>query len=65
MKIITEEPSLPAKYKEWPENPNKESCPFLSDGWPTAVDCAAQASKKPQINEYPTVFLSPENKGFE
>ena len=63
-KKITQ-PSLPAKYGNWPNIDENSNLPFLKSDWPTAIDCAAQASKKPEMNEYPTVFLSPENKGFE
>ena len=61
------EPSLPEKYKNWPKNEAEDilKYPYLASDWPTAVDCAAQVSKKPASNEYPTVFLSPESKGFK
>ena len=36
--------------------------PYNDHEWPTAIECTNHGSKLPE--EYPTVFLSPENKGF-
>ena len=57
------EPSMPAKYEKLPENADKLS--FEDPDWPSAVECSGQLAKQPKWNEYPTVFLSPENKGFK
>ncbi len=54
------EPSKSPKYAKWPKKKFK-----LKEGWPTESDCAAHFNNPPKWNEYPTVFLSPENKGFE
>lgn len=58
-------PSKPRKYAEFPKMPPEFSFPYLNSDWPTKADCASQMAKPPQWNEYPTVFMSPENKGFE
>ena len=59
--IGTLEPSKTPKYSFWPV----EVGPFPWDDtqWPSAVQCTSHL--KPKWNEFPTVFLSPENKGFE
>ena len=63
-KLADLEPSLPPKFDKWPEKSDKVA--NLDDpDWPTAVECTSQVVKHPQWNEFPTVFLSPENKGFK
>ena len=57
------EPSLPAKYANWPKQ--KVTLPFDDSDWPSAIECTSQVSKQPKWNEYPSVFFSPENKGFK
>lgn len=60
------EPSLAPKYSEWPKKIFDEMLlPHQEPDWPSPMDCSTQVSKPPQWNEYPTVFLSPENKGFK
>ena len=62
-------PSLPPLYDEWPpsiaEGIGSISEPILRATWPSESDCGSQKVRAPQWNEYPTVFMSPENKGFE
>jgi hypothetical protein len=61
-----EDPSQPSKqpmYAVWPEEMTTSM--HMRPNWPTEYDCSSQLGKPPQWNEYPTVFLSPENKGFE
>merc|ERR1711935_1205210 len=57
------EPSLPPKYSKWPDQ--KAILPFDDSDWPLSIDCTSQVSKLPKWNEYPSVFFSPENKGFD
>lgn len=60
-------PSLPPKYSEFPAAVSARETPraYEDPDWPREKDCRSQLAKPPQWNEYPTVFLSPENKGFE
>ena len=59
-------PSKPPKYQEFPKSsPDAAPPPYMNINWPTKTDCSSQMAKPPQWNEYPTVFMSPENKGFE
>ncbi len=66
------EPTKPPKYAAWPETltlgSKKDAAvpDYDRPDWPTEADCDTEwISRPPQWNEYPTVFLSPENKGFE
>lgn len=67
------EPTLRPKYGEWPEDQIKENdeenlfvAVHNKPDWPTEEDCDTEwISRPPQWNEFPTVFLSPENKGYE
>ncbi len=54
------EPSKKPKYGKF----SKRQL-ILHDQWPSALECGAYIANPPKWNEYPTVFLSPENKGFE
>lgn len=56
-------PTLPVKYTNWPET--RPALPFEDSEWPSPMQCASQVSKEPQWNEYPTVFMSPEDKGYD
>lgn len=57
------EPTLPVKYANWPDT--RPALPFEDSEWPSPMQCAGQVSKEPQWNEYPTVFMSPEDKGYD
>jgi len=59
-------PSLPAKYAVWPSE-QAEKPAHSRSGWPSRETCDAARNGRPppKWNEFPTVFLSPENKGFE
>ena len=57
------EPSKAGLYTQWPSIPAKSL--DMDPSWPSAVDCATRTSVAPKWNEYPTVFLSPENAGFQ
>jgi hypothetical protein len=54
---------LPPKYSKWTLDSAKDVT--AGADWPTEADCVQNMAKPPQWNEYPSVFLSPENKGFE
>lgn len=52
-------PSMPPKYAAWPE-------PIQNPDWPLAEDCSLESKVTlPDLKDFPTVFLSPENKGFK
>ena len=65
-------PTLPEKYPSYQDNidANSEEDIFwflkkkFGKHWPTKETCNNQNLKR-KWNEFPTVFLSPENKGFE
>ena len=65
-------PTLPEKYPSYPDNidANSEEDIFwflkkkFGKHWPTKETCNNQNLKR-KWSEFPTVFLSPENKGFE
>ena len=54
------EPSMEPKYHVYPVD--KPDAPYNDPEWPSAIECTNHGTKLPA--EYPTVFLSPENKGF-
>lgn len=49
----------------WCLQEDQESLPYLSEDWPTKDECDLHVQKFPTWNEFPTTYLSPENKGFE
>ena len=65
-------PTLPKKYVSYPDNIESDSEDdmfwFLKTKfgkhWPRKETCNKQNLDR-KWNEFPTVFLSPENKGFE
>ena len=65
-------PTLPEKYPNFPEDSHNKAKDdnswhlkkIFGSHWPTKEACDKQNLKR-EWNEYPTVFLSPENKGFE
>jgi len=41
-----------------------ESLPYQLKDWPMKEECDLHVQKFPTWNEFPTTYLSPENKGF-
>ena len=39
--------------------------PYESKDWPSKEECDNHVQKFPTWNEFPTTYMSPENKGFE
>ena len=59
-------PSKPPRYAEAPDPPEQPPL-YAQPEWPTRAHCSRNelGSDPPEWNDYPSVFLSPENKGFE
>ena len=57
-------PSLEPLYDIWPGE-SVQIYHHSDPNWPCKTECASDFAKPPLWNDYPTVFLSPENKGFE
>ncbi len=60
---LDDEPSLPPKYATWPKL--EASLLFENKDWPLPFDCSNHLSLEPSSMEHLSVFLSPENRGFE
>jgi hypothetical protein len=53
-------PTLRSKYEEWPLKKVKLEIPD-----PSSEECSGLLTKAPKWDDYPTVFVSPENRGFD
>ena len=53
-------PTLRSKFEDWPM---KKVKPEILDR--TSDECSGILAKAPKPDDYPTVFVSPENRGFD
>ena len=53
-------PTLRSKYEDWPLKKVK-----LEIADPSSEECSTVLSKTPKLDDFPTVFVSPENRGFD
>jgi hypothetical protein len=53
-------PTLRSRYEDWPLKKVKPEIPDLSSD-----ECFAIMNQVPKADDFPTVFVSPENRGFD
>ena len=58
-------PELSPAYRQSEEGADASLPPHLRPEWPTDEVCASNSADQLRWDAYPTVFLSPGNKGFE